>query len=218
MRYLEILELEVIPEVTPLVRRNCPKCKDKSHYISTEKFRVNANRKLLDIWLIYQCSKCKSTWNMSIYERASSKNFSKDLLYRFQENDKELALSYSYNNHVLRKNQAEILWDEVQYTIHVNGTNTFSNKSRGQLYRIINPYEIPISLDKLLSRQLGVSRNKIKSMIEQGTIYNPDKKNLEKLKVYTNLIVGLIDKTVDNKEIIIDYNKQKAVDYNTNFG
>lgn len=52
-----------------MVRRNCPKCNEKVLYINSERFRVNANKNSIDIWLIYQCEKCKSTWNMTIYER-----------------------------------------------------------------------------------------------------------------------------------------------------
>jgi hypothetical protein len=49
----------VIPQGTPKVVKNCPKCGGGSHFINTKKFRVNANKKYLDIWLIYQCEKCK---------------------------------------------------------------------------------------------------------------------------------------------------------------
>lgn len=193
MRCLRILELEIIPKTTPEVKRNCPKCKEKSNYISTEKFRVNANHKLLDIWLIYQCCKCKSTWNMSVYERTNPKSFSKDLLLKFQENNKELALAYSYNNTVFQKNHAEVLWEGVDYSIHVKKTKTFHNKDKGQLYLITNPYHLPVSLDKLLSKHLGFSRNKIKKMISKGTIYNNGNKNFEKVKIYDHLIIGILD-------------------------
>jgi hypothetical protein len=69
MSYLKKYQWELIPKDLPIVRRNCPKCNEKACYINSEKFRVNANKNSIDIWLIYQCEKCKSTWNMSIYER-----------------------------------------------------------------------------------------------------------------------------------------------------
>lgn len=193
MSYLRMLELEVIPHNTPGVNRNCPKCKEKTRYISTDKFRVNANHKLLDVWLIYQCSKCKSTWNMTIYERVNPKKFNKEELLKFQDNNKELALSYGYNNSAFVKNHAVILWNEIEYSIKVKETNTFNEKNKGQLYVITNPYDIPVTLDKLLSVYLGVSRNKIRKLIEQGRIYGTESKNIEKLKVYTDLIIGVLD-------------------------
>jgi hypothetical protein len=193
MSYLRRLELEIIPHNTPEVKRNCPKCKEKTQYISTDKFRVNANHKLLDVWLIYQCSKCKSTWNMTIYERVNPKTFNKEELLKFQENNKELALSYGYNHNALVKNHAEILWNEVEYSIKVKKTSTFNEKIKGQLYVISNPYDIPITLDKLLSVHLGVSRNKIRKLIEQGKIYSIENKNIEKVKVYTNLLIGVLE-------------------------
>ncbi|WP_084023929.1 DUF1062 domain-containing protein [Clostridium taeniosporum] len=45
------------------VRHQPNKCNEKIHYINSGKFRVNANKNNIDIWLIYQCEKCKSTWN-----------------------------------------------------------------------------------------------------------------------------------------------------------
>ena len=65
MNYLRKIEWTIIPDTTPQVRRNCPKCGEKAHFINSEKFRVNANGSHIDIWLIYQCNQCKSTWNMT---------------------------------------------------------------------------------------------------------------------------------------------------------
>lgn len=69
---------ELVPDNLPVVKRNCPKCKGKTSFINTEKFRVNANKNNIDVWLIYQCEKCKSTWNMTIYERVSPKDIDKE--------------------------------------------------------------------------------------------------------------------------------------------
>ena len=58
----------IAPITLPSVNKNCPKCGHNARFVNTEKFRVNANKNRLDVWLIYQCNHCKSTWNMTIYE------------------------------------------------------------------------------------------------------------------------------------------------------
>lgn len=66
MSYIKKYLWELVPKNIPAVRRKCPKCGEKTNYISTGKFRVNANKNNIDVWLIYQCEKCKTSWNMDI--------------------------------------------------------------------------------------------------------------------------------------------------------
>ncbi len=53
MSYLCEIEYEIILKDSFWVARNCPKCGRKTHYITTKKFRINANGNKLDVWLIY---------------------------------------------------------------------------------------------------------------------------------------------------------------------
>ena len=69
MSYLKKIEYEIVPKECFKVTRNCSGCGTKTRYINTKRFRVNANGNKLDVWLIYQCEKCKHTFNLAIYER-----------------------------------------------------------------------------------------------------------------------------------------------------
>ena len=86
MRYSNENEYQVI--------HKCGHCGRKMVFITTRRFRVNANKNKLDIWLIYQCKKCKHTLNIPIYERVSPQKIPKELYERFLENDEELAIRY----------------------------------------------------------------------------------------------------------------------------
>ena len=61
----------IMPESLPVVLRRCPKCGKKTEFGNSGKFRVNANGRMLDIWLIYRCKTCETSWNMTIYERVA---------------------------------------------------------------------------------------------------------------------------------------------------
>lgn len=76
------------------VIHKCGHCGKKSVFITTRRFRVNANKNKLDIWLIYQCQKCKHTLNIPIYERTAAQKIPRNLYDGFLENDKELAVQY----------------------------------------------------------------------------------------------------------------------------
>ena len=69
MSYLKKIEYEIIPKESFMVIRNCSGCGRKSYFKNTKRFRVNANGNKLDVWLIYQCEKCRHTLNLTIYER-----------------------------------------------------------------------------------------------------------------------------------------------------
>ena len=98
-------EDEKIPEVI----RKCPKCKKKTHFINTKRFRINANKNRIDVWLIYQCKKCKSTWNMTIYERVNPKKINSIEYEKFLNNDEDLAKEYGENKDVHIKNKSELV-------------------------------------------------------------------------------------------------------------
>jgi len=86
MCYSNKLEYNVI--------HKCGHCGKKTTFVTTRRFRVNANKNKLDVWLIYRCKKCKHTLNIPIYERIAPQKIPKELYERFLDNDGELAIQY----------------------------------------------------------------------------------------------------------------------------
>jgi len=93
------------PDVPSVIRR-CKKCSVKTEFDMSGLFRINANKKSLDVWLIYRCSVCDSTWNFSIYTRISPQAIEPELLDRFHENDLDLAVHYATDTALLKRNGA----------------------------------------------------------------------------------------------------------------
>ena len=79
----------------PIHSRHCSKCKKASRFACSGKFRVNANGKHLDVWLIYRCERCNTTWNQEIYARVKPSRIDKELYQAFLENDWDTALRYA---------------------------------------------------------------------------------------------------------------------------
>lgn len=73
------------------IARRCGGCGKTQEFVSSGRFRVNANGKRLDVWLIYRCKKCGHTLNIPIYERALRETISPELLQGFWDNDPGLA-------------------------------------------------------------------------------------------------------------------------------
>ncbi|HHZ05366.1 MAG TPA: DUF1062 domain-containing protein [Clostridiales bacterium] len=180
-----LTQWRIIPTNSPLIIRNCSKCGQKSEYINTGNFRVNANGNNLDVWLIYQCNKCKTTYNLSIYERISPNKIPKSEYEKFLANDIDLALQYSLNKDVLRKNKAQAVLDMVEFVIAGDTAMEGLPQHNSVTVEIINPYNLPIRTLRLIASQLNLSRSKVRKLIEQGIITSSNINDLNK-KVINN--------------------------------
>lgn len=66
-------ELWVVrPCEPPRLRRYCPGCRAAREFVCTQRFRMNAHKKTLDVWLKYRCPICDCTWKAPIFERIAT--------------------------------------------------------------------------------------------------------------------------------------------------
>ncbi|AQS11341.1 hypothetical protein CLOBY_34970 [Clostridium saccharobutylicum] len=201
MSYFKKYQWELVPENLPIIRRNCPKCNEKVRYINSEKFRVNANKNSIDIWLIYQCEKCKSTWNMAIYERIKPYDINKHEYEKFLSNDKELAREYAFDLSIYNKNKAEVILEGVNYKLIQKKLEAYYKNENELVIEIVCNDLIELRVDKLLSDTLGISRNKIKNMNKKGVIFIKDNKNSLNMKVRDRMEIHVLN-VVENIGIL----------------
>lgn len=179
--------------------RNCPKCSCKSKYVNTFNFRINANGKAVDIWIIYQCEKCKSTLNIDIFERIHPNKISVSEYKKFLSNDKDLALYYGLNKMLFKNNKVEIDSEEIAYEILERMINTDIKHPKEQHIIIENPYQLRLRLDKVIAEQFNISRIKVKKMIEQGNILEENGVELRRYFTLEVLKIKMIyEKTQSN--------------------
>lgn len=171
MSYLRKIECEIVLNESLKVIRGCPKCGRKTHFRNTKKFRVNANGNKLDVWLIYQCEKCKHTLNLAIYERQKASFISEKEYQCFLSNDEQLAEMYGKNIQLFRKNKADIDFERLNYDfVKVHETRERSDFGEQILLVIHNPYQLKIRPEKQIAEVLGFSRSQIKKLVEKGEI------------------------------------------------
>lgn len=171
MRSQNTIKWTVVPQETTLVRRTCPKCGQHSEYINTKKFRVNANGKHVDIWLIYQCKACKSTWNVSIFERVLVEGLDEGLYKRLMENDEALANDYGFNRNLL--SPYGITMDISSLDYDIIDYNQLWNKlleSHTLDIEVICRYDIGLRVMHVLSKGLDTSISHIKRAVLSGLI------------------------------------------------
>lgn len=189
MNYLRKMEYKIIPDKSFTIVHNCPNCKCKTEYGNTKRFRINANGNKLDIWLIYQCKKCKHTLNLSIYERQKINKISYKDYKLFLENNEKLAEKYGKSTPFFIKNKVEVNYKNIKYSFVdiMRKTINFSeiNYKKGDFIIIENPYSIKISPEKQAAEILRSSRSQIKKMVKDQQIIINRKEKCVEIEIYT---------------------------------
>ena len=68
---------------------------------------MNAQKKSLDVWLIYKCPVCGATWNLTVLSRVAPRLIPPELLQGFYDNDPDLAARYASDRALVKRNGAE---------------------------------------------------------------------------------------------------------------
>ena len=176
MSYLhttEYIEYTLVPTKSFTVLHNCSGCNSKSHFINTNRFRVNANGNKLDIWLIYQCSKCKHTLNMSIYERVKSGSIPQKEYELFLQNDEELAEQYGKTLSFFAKNRLVVDTEMQDYVLMDASGQPLQEALDYETdthVKIYNPYHIQLRAEKVASLVFQLSRSALKKQLDSGNL------------------------------------------------
>lgn len=102
----------VVPTRLPLVLRRCHACASRRFRVSG-RFRVNANHKLLDAWLLVLCTVCEETAKLAVLERTSVRAVRPELLDRLHGNDLDLVAELLQDPFVRRRNRVILDWDDA---------------------------------------------------------------------------------------------------------
>ena len=167
---------------TPTVLRYCKRCGEKSEFESSEMFRVNAQQKNLDIWLIYKCRNCNTTWKLTVLSRINPHTLPAEMLTRYANNDSELAKLHAMDVALIKKNgakfhtaDAEIVGSDYDWKeaaeIHLAAKWSMKSKAAAFIYR-----------------KLGLSRSAFEKMYTEGRISCLSGHDLKKCKMKTEII------------------------------
>ena len=88
----------------PLLSLRCVDCRSESATTGEGRFRVNANGKLLDVWLLVRCVSCDRTSKLTVHERTPVRSFDPAKLDGYHANDPELVVA----PHLRRKRGVQV--------------------------------------------------------------------------------------------------------------
>ncbi|QEX16551.1 hypothetical protein FRZ44_18460 [Hypericibacter terrae] len=165
MQSLLQVQWRVTPLKTPRPWLHCPRCDARTPFVSSGKFRVNAQKKRLDAWLVYRCARCEQSWNFPLLERCPVNGIEPATLRALTENDAALAWHHAFDLTRLGRHSSQIesfaeLSVEKQLLSPRDGVATHAEIA------IAAPYDCGVRLDKLLASEFGLSRSAIERLAD----------------------------------------------------
>lgn len=164
---------EIIPTSTPLFKRKCSKCRSSNLYYCSNKFRLNSQKKNIDVWLIYRCVKCDNTCNITILSRTRPELIDKELYQKFTTNDEDTAWKYAFDAETIRKNSMELDYSNIEYNIiHEDITLEDILKMDEDLieFQIKVNFNLNLKLTSVIRECFDVSLNQLEKMLSAGVI------------------------------------------------
>lgn len=175
---------EVKVKNTPLLIKKCSHC-DSDRFYCSDKFRMNAQKKNIDVWLIYRCVKCDNTCNLTLLSRSKPDLIDKTLFHSFSMNDKDTAWKYAFSTEMERKNNLRLDYGSAEYEVIPNTSlEDLLNLSNEVIkIHIKCEFEFDLKLSSLIRRRFSLSANQVKRMFEDGIITISGNKPPQKHKV-----------------------------------
>lgn len=156
--------------------RACARCGTQRAFRCSGKFRLNANGRRLDAWLIYKCTACDDSWNHTLFERRNAHDIDVDLLSALESNDPELARRCAFDVIALRRNTARV---EEFADVAVRKERLDGSGHAPMRLEIVLAVPDPVSLrlDRLLATELGLPRSRMAALADAGRIRTTGKLN-----------------------------------------
>ena len=157
----------------PAIVKACMSCSSTRHH-STGKFRVNANGKLLDVWMLICCELCGRTSKIPIHERIYVRATESERLLMFENNDPAMVRELAMDGALARKAAYQLDWSGT-WELETDMPFYELEREDPAPLKVIIRFElpVPIRVEKLLMTGFGVSRSAMRGMVDAGRIRLP---------------------------------------------
>jgi len=139
-----------------LLSRRCVDCRAESATTGEGRFRVNANGKLLDVWLLARCVSCGRTSKLTVHERAPARSFDPSQLDGYRGNDPELVASTLLDPLLARRNHVTLDWTGAW---RLDTPPAWPDEAWPVQVEVVFQDPVPVRPDRLIAQGLGLSRN-----------------------------------------------------------
>jgi hypothetical protein len=145
------------PLELPRAWRYCASCATARAFVCSERFRVNANKKSLDVWLNYRCTSCEDVWKFPLFERRSVNELGA-MIESFARHDRALVWKYAFDIARLRPHVIKVDSD-VRIAVERTALRCDAESPEHCCVSFDVPFPCDVRLDRLLAGELGISRS-----------------------------------------------------------
>jgi hypothetical protein len=145
----------------PRIRRRCPGCRAPRQFVCSNRFRVNANGRRIDAWLIYNCERCEDRLNAPVLERAPVASIVPARLASLERNDPAVVRAAAFDPAVLGRCGGEVIAPGFAIERTDDGLEVIA-------VELADP--IRVRLDRLLARGLKLSRRAVSERLGRGEL------------------------------------------------
>ncbi|MET9604077.1 DUF1062 domain-containing protein [Streptomyces sp. NPDC006512] len=159
----------VVPTCLPIVLRRCHRCAS-GRFRANGKFRVNANHKLLDVWLLALCTGCGDTTRITVLERVNVRSVRPELLDRLHDNDPALAAELLQDPVVRRRNRIALDWDDA-WRLDIGAPHQ-PHRPEGEATEVSVRFaaRIPVRPVRLIAEGFGLPRAEVERLLTEGNL------------------------------------------------
>lgn len=155
-----------MPICLPIIIRRCHAC-GSGRFRASGKFRVNANHKLLDAWLLALCTGCDETTKLAVVERMNVRSLRPASLDRLHHNDPDLVAELLQDPVVLRRNRIALDWDN-SWHLDTGGSEAPEDEAIDVSVRFAA--RIPVRPVRLIAEGFGLSRAEVERLVAEGNL------------------------------------------------
>ena len=150
----------------PTIRRRCRTC-PSTEYRTQGRFRVNANHKLLDVWLLALCVRCDETVKLTVLERIHVRSIEPTMLSGFHHNAPALAAKLLAEPQLAHRNDVALDWTDA-WRLEMSPVEL----PKADVLDVSVHYaqRIPINLRTLIATGLELSGAEVTKRIAAGRI------------------------------------------------
>jgi hypothetical protein len=156
----------VVPTRLPLVLRRCHACASE-RFRASGKFRVNANHKLIDAWLLALCTVCGETTKLTVLERMNVRSVRPEFLDLLHDNDPGLTAQLLQDPVVRHRNRIALDWDNA-WRLDTGGSDQLEGEAIEVSVRFAA--RIPVRGVRLIAEGFGFSRAEAERLTTEGNL------------------------------------------------
>jgi hypothetical protein len=142
----------------PLLSLRCVDCRSESATTGEGRFRVNANGKLLDVWLLVRCVSCDRTSKLTVRERAQVRSIDPAELDGYRASEPELVASTLLDPLFARRNHFTLDWSGAW---ELDIPTAWVDEKCPVEVEVLFEDPIPVRPERLIAQGLGLSRNEV---------------------------------------------------------